>query len=238
MQKSWRASTGKREESFFSCKIRQANRIPRVHDDACRSPSFSRVLREFRGLGHAVGSRFNFARISLSLRVPPDDDAPYFSYRVCGQGRLGLRRARALSHRETMSARAVSVIKRRMARETDKRATNVYRRRYSSSLSLSSRTKDYSHPLAFSFLSRSSLWARARLILTRSRARSLFPHFGVISDDAGACAGRCAAAQHLGRTSNDRSYAHYKRAQGTGDARKYMARRGRARFGEQAVSGY
>lgn len=85
-KKSWRASTGKRE-SFFSCKIRRANRIQRVHDDACRSPSFSRVLREFRGLGHAVGSRFNFARISL--RVPPDDDAPYFSYRVCGQGRLG-----------------------------------------------------------------------------------------------------------------------------------------------------
>lgn len=43
----------------------------------------------------------------------------------------------------------------------------------------------------------------------------------VISDDAGICAGRTRTARHrhLGRTSNDRSYVHCKRAQGTGDAR-------------------
>lgn len=55
--------------SFYLYTLYRAKRIRRVHDDACRSLLFR--FREFRGLGHAVGSRFtrSIGYISLLLFI-------------------------------------------------------------------------------------------------------------------------------------------------------------------------
>lgn len=67
--------------SLFVYEIR-AESIRRVRDAARRSPFF-RFTKKFRGLGHAVGSRFTepFVR-DYECSPPPDDDAPCISLRI------------------------------------------------------------------------------------------------------------------------------------------------------------
>lgn len=76
--------------------------IRRVHDDACRSPLCLSCLREFRGLGHAVGSRFTLleskgrAFCSISQRIAVRRRAVFsFPVTVCARARASSRKTRA-----------------------------------------------------------------------------------------------------------------------------------------------
>ena len=113
-----------------------------------------------------------------------------------------------------------------VARQRDELSSLMLLRVSSFSLSYVTYKKDHSpSQLAFSFLRGEPLGARARVNLyTLVRSRFLITSVSFQTTPGFAPAVHYAAAHHLGRTSNDRSYAHCKRAQGTGDA-LHMARR-------------